>query len=159
MPFTLYKNLFTASKSWLLALKFEFLDLASSGKFHATSPLKQITIKILTLTHKNHSINTWHCISVMETILVEIIKCITTSSLIIFLSSPSHCFWKKEKREGGREGRRKEGRKERWKRMKDWYRWREQMDGSHQGGKAGWNELGDWDWHIYITDTTYQIDT
>ena len=23
---------------------------------------------------------------------------------------------------------------------------------------GGWEELGDWDWHIYTTDTMYKID-
>ena len=56
--------------------------------------------------------------------------------------------------------------------LEKWYRWtglqgrnkrhecREQMYG-HQGVKAGggvrwWNELGDWDWHIYTN--MYKID-
>ena len=25
-------------------------------------------------------------------------------------------------------------------------------------GRGEWDELGDWDWHIYTTDTTYKID-
>ena len=25
-------------------------------------------------------------------------------------------------------------------------------------GKDGWDELGDWDWHVYTTDTMYKID-
>ena len=28
----------------------------------------------------------------------------------------------------------------------------------YQGGKAGWDELGDWDRHIYTIDTMYKID-
>ena len=27
----------------------------------------------------------------------------------------------------------------------------------HQGGKEGWDELGNWDWYIYTIDTTYKI--
>ena len=26
------------------------------------------------------------------------------------------------------------------------------------GGKGWWDELGDWDWRIYTTDTMYKID-
>ena len=26
-----------------------------------------------------------------------------------------------------------------------------------KGGKEGWDELGDWDWHIYIIDIRYKI--
>ena len=38
------------------------------------------------------------------------------------------------------------------------HRRREQMYG-YQGGKGrGWDELGDWDWYIYTTDTMYTID-
>ena len=33
---------------------------------------------------------------------------------------------------------------------------REQMYG-YQGG-GGWEELGGWDWHIYIINTMYNID-
>ena len=31
---------------------------------------------------------------------------------------------------------------------------------AHQGDKAGvgWDELGDWDWHVYTTDTICRID-
>ena len=28
----------------------------------------------------------------------------------------------------------------------------------YQGGKGMWDELGDWDWHIYAIDTMYKID-
>ena len=28
----------------------------------------------------------------------------------------------------------------------------------YQGGKGGWDELGDWDWHTYTVDTMYKID-
>ena len=34
------------------------------------------------------------------------------------------------------------------------HRCREQTYG-YQGGKGGWDELGDWDWHTYTT--TYKI--
>ena len=27
-----------------------------------------------------------------------------------------------------------------------------------KGGGGGWDELGDWDWHIYTIDTMYKID-
>ena len=29
----------------------------------------------------------------------------------------------------------------------------------YEGGKeGGWDELGDWDWHIYTVDIMYKID-
>ena len=31
------------------------------------------------------------------------------------------------------------------------------MDTKGERG-VGWDELGDWDWHIYTTDTMYKID-
>ena len=34
---------------------------------------------------------------------------------------------------------------------------REQTYG-YQRGKGGWEELGDWDWHINTIDTMYKID-
>ena len=37
-------------------------------------------------------------------------------------------------------------------------RYRKQMY-EYQGGKKGWGELGDWDWHIYTVDTMYKIDS
>ena len=40
--------------------------------------------------------------------------------------------------------------------QKQRHRLREQMYG-YQGGK-GWEELGDWDGHIYVLDTMYKID-
>ena len=27
-----------------------------------------------------------------------------------------------------------------------------------KGEKGGWDELGDWDWHVYTIDTMYKID-
>ena len=33
---------------------------------------------------------------------------------------------------------------------------RKQMYG-YQGRKGVWNELGDWDWHVYTIDTMYKI--
>ena len=33
-----------------------------------------------------------------------------------------------------------------------------ERDTGYQGGKRGWDELGDWDWHIYTIDTMYKID-
>ena len=53
--------------------------------------------------------------------------------------------------------------------LEKWYRWthwqsrnkshrcREQIY-SYQGGKGGWDKMGDWDWHIYTIDTMYKID-
>ena len=41
--------------------------------------------------------------------------------------------------------------------LKSKKRCREQIHG-HQGGKGGWDKLGDWDWPIYIIDTMYKID-
>ena len=36
--------------------------------------------------------------------------------------------------------------------------YREQIYG-YQGEGGRWQELGDWDWHIYTIDTMYKIDT
>ena len=53
---------------------------------------------------------------------------------------------------------------------KNWYRWSylqsinrdTEVENKHvdtKGDKGGaWDELGDWDWHIYTTDTMYKID-
>ena len=38
------------------------------------------------------------------------------------------------------------------------HRHREQTYGTGAGGKGGWDELGDWDWHIYTIDTLHKID-
>ena len=32
------------------------------------------------------------------------------------------------------------------------------MYGYQAGKGVGWEELGDWDWHIYIIDTVYKIE-
>ena len=37
------------------------------------------------------------------------------------------------------------------------HRGKEQTFG-HRDGEGRWNELGDWGWHIYTTDTLYKID-
>ena len=41
--------------------------------------------------------------------------------------------------------------------QKQTHRHREQTY-RYQGGKQGWDELGDWDCHIYTIDTMYKID-
>ena len=40
--------------------------------------------------------------------------------------------------------------------QKQRYRRREQTHGK-QGEGGRWDELGDWDWHIYTIDTMYKI--
>ena len=53
--------------------------------------------------------------------------------------------------------------------LEKWYRWsyfqnkqrhkhRAQMYG-HQAGKGEWDELEDWDWHVYTIGTMYKIDS
>ena len=52
---------------------------------------------------------------------------------------------------------------------KNWYRW-SYLEGRNKdtdienkrmdtkGGVGGWDELGDWNWHIYTIDSMYKID-
>ena len=55
--------------------------------------------------------------------------------------------------------------------LEKWYRWfylqsrnrdtdieNKQNKCMDTKGKGGWDELGDWDWHIYTIDTMYKID-
>ena len=45
-----------------------------------------------------------------------------------------------------------------WAKQKYRYSHREQIYGYQRGNGWGWDELGDWYWHLYIIDAMYRVD-